>query len=96
MEKRASRKKEQIQREIETMKVSYNWLQSFLKNKLPAPEKLAEILTMSVFEVGEIKKVGRDRVLDIDVLPNRAHDCLSHWGVAREVAAITGNWSSSI
>lgn len=31
-----------------------------------------------------------DYILDIDVLPNRAHDCLCHLGVAREVAAITG------
>lgn len=31
-----------------------------------------------------------DTILEIDVLPNRAHDCLCHLGVAREVAAITG------
>ncbi len=30
-----------------------------------------------------------DTILDLDVLPNRAHDCLSHIGIAREVAAIT-------
>ena len=30
-----------------------------------------------------------DTVLEIDILPNRAHDCLCHLGVAREVAAIT-------
>ncbi|MEK7494128.1 MAG: phenylalanine--tRNA ligase subunit beta, partial [Patescibacteria group bacterium] len=27
-------------------------------------------------------------VLDVKVLPNRAHDCLSHYGIARELAAI--------
>lgn len=31
-----------------------------------------------------------DAVLEIDVLPNRAHDCLCHYGAAREVAALTG------
>jgi len=31
-----------------------------------------------------------DTVFEIDILPNRAHDCLGHWGVAREAAAITG------
>ncbi|MDD3190823.1 MAG: phenylalanine--tRNA ligase subunit beta [Candidatus Pacebacteria bacterium] len=31
-----------------------------------------------------------DSILDIDILPNRAHDCLGHYGVAREVAALTG------
>lgn len=30
-----------------------------------------------------------DAIFEIDILPNRAHDCLSHAGVAREVAAIT-------
>ena len=37
------------------------------------------------------KALGLDDVIfEIDILPNRAHDCLSHIGVAREVAAITG------
>ncbi len=80
------------------MKISYNWLQSYFNNKLPKPEKLAELLTMRSFEVEEVKKAGKparrslgvggDYVFDIDILPNRAHDCLSHIGVAREVAAI--------
>ncbi len=66
---------------------SYNWLKQYVK-KLPKPEKLAQVLTMHSFEVEQVKKVGKDYVLDIDVLPNRGHDCLSHWGVAREIAAI--------
>jgi len=70
------------------MVFSYNWLQSFFKKKLPKPEKLAEILTMKAFEVKELKKVGKDWILDIDVLPNRGPDCFSHLGIAREIAAI--------
>ncbi len=31
-----------------------------------------------------------DVVLDFDVLPNRAHDCLSHIGIAREIAVMEG------
>ena len=31
-----------------------------------------------------------DTVIDIDILPNRGHDCLSHNGVAREIAAASG------
>jgi len=31
-----------------------------------------------------------DVIFEVDILPNRAHDCLCHLGVAREVAAITG------
>lgn len=44
---------------------------------------------MHAFEVGEVKKNKKDWTLDIDVLSNRAHDCLNHIGMAREIAAIT-------
>ena len=67
---------------------SYNWLKEYIK-KIPKPEKLVEILTRRSFEVGEIKKIGKDYILDIDVLANRGPDCFSHIGVAREIAAIT-------
>ena len=68
---------------------SYNWLKEYIK--LPKPEKLAELLTMHAFEVEEIKKAGKDYVLDIDVLPNRGSDCFSHIGIARECAAFTNS-----
>jgi phenylalanyl-tRNA synthetase beta chain len=70
------------------MVFSYNWLQSFFKKKLPSPQKLADLLTLHFAEVEEIKKAGKDFVLDIDVRPNRAGDCFSHLGIAREIAAI--------
>jgi len=70
------------------MTFSYNWLQSFFKRKLPKPEKMTELLTMHAFEVEETKKQDGDWLFDIDVLPNRAHDCFSYLGVARELAAI--------
>jgi len=70
---------------------SYNWLQSYFKKPLPRPEKLAELLTMHSFEVDEVKRQGKDYVLDIDVLPNRGPDCFSHIGIAREIAAITNS-----
>lgn len=72
------------------MKVSYNWLQSYFKTKLPKPEKLAEVLTAHSFEVEDIEKKGSDYILDIDILPNRAHDCLSHIGIAKEVQSLLG------
>ncbi|XOB46261.1 MAG: phenylalanine--tRNA ligase subunit beta [Candidatus Nealsonbacteria bacterium] len=70
------------------MLFSYNWLQSFFKKKLPKANKLAEILTMHSFEVEEVEKIGKDWVLDIDILPNRGPDCFSHLGIAREISAI--------
>ncbi len=72
------------------MKFSYNFLQSFFKVKLPSPEKLANLLMMRFFEVEDIKRVGNDNVLDIDILSNRAGDCFSHIGIAREISVITG------
>jgi len=83
------------------MKISYNWIKEYI-HKLPKPEKLAEILTMHSFEVKEVKRVrllsGKsDFVLDIDILPNRAHDCLSHIGIAREcIALINSNFPTSL
>ena len=70
------------------MVFSYNWLQSFFKRKLPTPEKLADLLSGHFAEVEEIRKENKDFVLDIDVRPNRAGDCFSHLGIAREIAAI--------
>src|SRR3989337_3555917 len=70
------------------MKVSYNWLQEYISGKLPKPEKVAELLTMHSFEVESVEKIGEDFVLDVKVLPNRAHDCLSHIGIAKESGAI--------
>ncbi|HZX49926.1 MAG TPA: phenylalanine--tRNA ligase subunit beta [Candidatus Paceibacterota bacterium] len=72
------------------MLFSYSWLQQYTKDKLPTPERCAELLNMHAFEVETVEKKGKDTVLDIDVLPNRAHDCLSHVGMARELATISG------
>jgi len=70
---------------------SYNWLQDYLDKKLPKPEKLAQLLSAHFAEVEEVKKIGSDFVLDIDVRPNRASDCFSHWGIARECSAVIGS-----
>jgi phenylalanyl-tRNA synthetase beta chain len=70
------------------MVFSYNWIQSLISKKLPRPDKLAEVLTMHSFEIEGIKKIGKDYVMDIDVLANRGSDCFSHLGIAREISAI--------
>ena len=72
------------------MKFSYNWLQSYFKDELPEPKKLADILTMRSFEVESVLKCGRDYILDVKVLANRMSDCSSHFGIARECAALLG------
>ena len=45
-------------------------------------------MTSRFASVEEIKKKGNDFTLDIDIKPNRAGDCFSHLGIAREIAAI--------
>ena len=72
------------------MKISYNWLQSYIAETLPDPDKLAEKIIFGAFEVEESEQVGNDTVFEIKVLPDRAHDCQSHHGIAREVAGLLG------
>lgn len=70
------------------MKVSYDWLQTFFDTKLPSPETIAERITFGAFEIEEIQEAGDDTVFDIKVLPDRAASCLSHRGIAREIATL--------
>ncbi len=82
------------------MKISYNWLQTYFDEKLPAPRELAELFTMYAFEVESVdevlpaidgaRRIHSDFVFDIKILPNRAHDCLSHRGIAREIGTLLG------
>lgn len=41
------------------------------------------------FEVEGIETVGEHQVIDVKILPDRASYCLSHRGIAREIASIT-------
>jgi len=68
------------------MKISYNWLKEFVDIKV-TPKKLACDLSLFGHEVEEIKKTGNDFILDFEITPNRG-DCLSVYGMAREIAAL--------
>ncbi len=74
------------------MNISYNWLRDLIETDLTAGE-LAERLTRVGLAVDTVHEfvvgddAAKDYVLEIDVTSNRP-DCLSHLGVAREVAAI--------
>ena len=70
------------------MIISYKLLQTYFDEKLPPPAAIGEALTFHAFEIEGMEQKGRDIAIDIKVLPNRAHDCLSHYGVAKEVGAI--------
>jgi len=69
------------------MKFSLNWIKEYVDLKVE-PKELGNLLTLKSFEVEEIEKSGKDYILHIDILPNRP-DCLSHYGLAREIAALT-------
>jgi phenylalanyl-tRNA synthetase beta chain len=72
------------------MKFSKAWLQTYSKETLPDTKTLEEVVTFNAFEIEEIAHVNGDDVLDIKVLPNRAHDALGHRGMARDICALTG------
>jgi len=71
------------------MKISYSWLKNFVDLKRYSAPELADLLTMNFAEVDGIKTLGDDLIFDLKILPDRASDCLSHYGVARELAALT-------
>lgn len=70
------------------MKVPFNWLKEYIEGIITLNE-VASSLTMSGLEVSAIEEYNDDKVLDIEVTPNRS-DCLSIIGIAREIRAIFG------
>ncbi len=82
------------------MKISYNWLKAYLP-ELPEAETLADLFTYHVCEVESVVPIRADGsaadpasneisdwIFDLGILPNRAHDLLSHQGVAKELAGL--------
>ena len=71
------------------MKVGYRWLQEFVD--IPeTPQQLADRFTNVGLAVDALEIAGSDAIFELDVATNRP-DCLSHLGVAREIAAIYGS-----
>lgn len=72
------------------MLISRDWLQSYFTTPLPHAEEIAETLLLHSFEIEEVYEQDGDMIIDVDVLPNRAHDCLSYEGIAQEYAMLSG------
>ncbi len=70
------------------MKISLNWLGDYIETGLAA-EKIAEVLSDLGLPCERIEHLDNDAVIDVEVTSNRG-DCLSHIGIARELAAATG------
>ena len=67
---------------------SHRWLQSFFTMPLPDPHTVCAGLVRHSFEVESLHEHSGDWVYTLDILPNRSADCLSHYGIAKEIAAI--------
>ncbi|MGQ9897671.1 MAG: phenylalanine--tRNA ligase subunit beta [Acidobacteriota bacterium] len=70
------------------MKVSYEWLETYVKPGLPA-EELAQRFTAAGLAVDAVTPHGDDVIFDFDLTTNRP-DALCHFGLAREAAVLTG------
>src|SRR6202008_3180 len=68
------------------MKVVYNWLKDFV-DVTAAADELASRLALSGTNIGGVEKGPLGAVIDAEVSSNRP-DCLGHYGIAREVAAV--------
>jgi phenylalanyl-tRNA synthetase beta chain len=68
------------------MKISLNWLKEFVEVPVE-PRQLKRDLTMLGLGVESFTPVNDDWVFEVEVTTNRP-DCLSHYGVAREVATL--------
>lgn len=66
------------------MKVSYTWLQKYFSEPLPDINELVDLLTFHAFEIEGVE----GDIIDIDILPNRSSDCLSHRGIAKEIGTL--------
>jgi len=68
-----------------------SWLREHLKTKATV-EQAAEYLSLCSQSVEKISKIGNDFIYEIEITTNRP-DCLSVYGIARELAAILPRFS---
>ncbi len=70
------------------MKISLAWLNNYLDRSVEA-DQVEQVLTDQGLPIESRLEVGGDVMLDVEVTSNRS-DCLSHIGLAREMAAGAG------
>jgi phenylalanyl-tRNA synthetase beta chain len=68
------------------MRIVYNWLKEFVDIKEEAAE-LRSRLSLAGIAIDAVEDSEAGPVLDAEITANRP-DCLGHYGIAREVAAI--------
>ncbi len=74
------------------MKFSYDWLRELVPDLTTGPGELERLITTKTAECEGIENFGSDWIIEIDnkSLTHRP-DLWGHYGMAREIAAITGN-----
>lgn len=82
------------------MKYLHSWIQEYIEESVPKGEDFVKVISTNAFEVEEYFEIEnklaknesekKDYIYDLNVLPNRAHDALSHYYMAKEVAALFG------
>jgi phenylalanyl-tRNA synthetase beta chain len=70
------------------MKFSHEWLRQYV-SIAEEPARVGERLTAAGFPLDGLEGSGDAAVYDFDIFPNRP-DCMSHLGLGREYAALTG------
>jgi phenylalanyl-tRNA synthetase beta chain len=70
------------------MKILLSWLEEFVPLE-HGPRQVAQDLTMLGLAVDTVTTEGNETVFELDITTNRP-DCLSHYGLARELAALYG------
>ncbi len=70
------------------MRISFEWLKDYIKLEA-SPQEVSERLTMIGHEVEAVEELADDIVMEVNVTPNRS-DCLSIFGLARELSASYG------
>jgi phenylalanyl-tRNA synthetase beta chain len=69
------------------MVFSYNWLKEYFEKDLPSANELVDLINLHSFEIEGVEEKDGDYLIDIDVLPNRVHDALCHYGMAQEISS---------
>ncbi|MCE5185531.1 MAG: phenylalanine--tRNA ligase subunit beta [Planctomycetaceae bacterium] len=70
------------------MKISMDWLRDYVETAL-TPQQIGDILCHLGFPIEAIETIAADTMINVEVTSNRG-DCLSHIGIARELAAVDG------
>ncbi len=70
------------------MKAALSWLNEFVSLS-QSPEEIKEALTLGGLEVEGVKTTDAETFFEIALTPNLGH-CMSHLGIARELAALLG------